>query len=367
MPLVLPLETREVARQQLGLLTREAHRPRDDRPRDRGCGPVRRAAPGPSRLLRLRRRLGRGGAHPPPPRPARARGCGSVGGGAMPLAADTAAWVWALPRPPRRRDGQDTVHLVNPTGPGARGRDWVLHRAAVPPEEITVRGAYLLTSASRTVVDLARGWREVDAVAAVDAALLRGLTTTEDLLAVLDQHATVAGTPAVRRVLDLADGRAESWLETCGRLAFAAGGLPPFLPQVEILLDGELLKVVDGWYRRQHSPWSSTGARSTCPPPRPTCGRRNASRTSSGPSASGSSGSPTRCSPAGGQRCATGSCASSVDRVRPTARVHRAPPQDREGRGGTATEDGWLWRASDAVGGPGGPRGLVLPGVGGDP
>ena len=45
-----------------------------------------------------------------------------------------------------------------------------------------------------------------------------------------------------------ADGRAESWLETKGRLRFRAAGLPPFLPQVELWVDGELVEVADGWY-----------------------------------------------------------------------------------------------------------------------
>ena len=38
-----------------------------------------------------------------------------------------------------------------------------------PGDEVTVRGAYRVTTAARTVVDLARAWPEVHAVAAVDA------------------------------------------------------------------------------------------------------------------------------------------------------------------------------------------------------
>ena len=249
MPLVLPLVTREQARARLGLLTRQHLL---------GHGLTDREIADAVRRGDLRRV--RSGAyvsaadwaeveatHRVPGLRALAVS-GAVGGGSMPLASDTAAWVWALPRPARRGGAPERVHLVNPAGPGARGRDWVLRRAVVPPDEITRRGAYLVTTAARTVVDVARTWREVDAVAATDAALLRGLTTLDELRATLDRHRTVAGTPAARRVLELADGRAESWLESCGRLAFAAGGLPPFVPQVEIWLDGELLKVVDGWY-----------------------------------------------------------------------------------------------------------------------
>ena len=64
----------------------------------------------------------------------------------------------------------------------------------------------------------------------------------------LDRQANVPGIPRSVRAVALADGRAESWLETWGRLTFVALGLPPFTPQVELWVDGRLLKVADGWY-----------------------------------------------------------------------------------------------------------------------
>ena len=121
-------------------------------------------------------------------------------------------------------------------------------RAALPDDEVTVRGAYRVTTPARTVVDLARTWPEVHAVAAVDAALLRRLTDREELERVLDRQANVPGIPRSVRAVALADGRAESWLETWGRLTFAALGLPPFVPQVELWVGGRLVKVADGWY-----------------------------------------------------------------------------------------------------------------------
>lgn len=249
MALVLPLVSREPARRRLGLLTRSGLLAAGLTDQELAAavrsGELRRIRPGAyitaadlaeverTRRLPGLRALAVASAVAPP---------------GTPLGHDTAAWVWALPRPARRPGAPDPVHLVSATGRGARGKDWVVHLARLAPAEVVERGAYPVTAAARTVVDVARSWAEVDAVAAADAALLRGLTTHEELLHTLEQHATVAGTPAVRRVLRLADGRAESWLETCGRLCFAAGGLPPFVPQVEIWLDGDLLKVVDGWY-----------------------------------------------------------------------------------------------------------------------
>jgi hypothetical protein len=98
------------------------------------------------------------------------------------------------------------------------------------------------------LVDVARSWPDVHAVAAFDAALCRGLTTGEEIRRVLARQVYVPGVPRAVRALELADGRAESWLETYGRLSFAALGLPPFVPQVELWVEGRLLKVADGWY-----------------------------------------------------------------------------------------------------------------------
>jgi hypothetical protein len=168
----------------------------------------------------------------------------SLGRSSAVLSGPTAAWVWGLPRP---RTATTSVHLTDPHR-WRRGRGWLMTRASLPDDEVTRRGAYRVTTAARTVVDLARIWPEVHAVAAVDAALLRGLTTRDELGRLLDRQVNVPGIPRAVRAVGLADERAESWLETWGRLTFAALALPPFVPQVELWADGRLLKVVDGWY-----------------------------------------------------------------------------------------------------------------------
>ncbi|MDT0276021.1 type IV toxin-antitoxin system AbiEi family antitoxin domain-containing protein [Blastococcus goldschmidtiae] len=156
----------------------------------------------------------------------------------------TAAWIWGLPLPgPEPR----IVELTD-AHRWRRGRGWSMAQARLPGDEVTVRGAYRVTTAARTVVDLARTWPEIHAVAAVDAALLRRLTTRPELEQVLARQASVPGIPRSVRAVALADGRAESWLETCGRLTFGALGLPPFVPQVELWAEDRLVKVADGWY-----------------------------------------------------------------------------------------------------------------------
>lgn len=168
----------------------------------------------------------------------------SLGRSSAVLSGATAARVWGLPRP---RTGPPGVHLTDPHR-WRRGRGWLMTRAELPDDEVTVRGTYRVTTPARTLVDVARSWPEVHAVAAVDAALLRGLTAREELSRTLGRQSRVAGVPRSVRAVRLADGRAESWLETYGRLTFAALALPPFVPQVELWSGGRLLEVVDGWY-----------------------------------------------------------------------------------------------------------------------
>jgi len=163
------------------------------------------------------------------------------------LSGTTAAWVWGLPRP---RGVPDVVHLTDPDR-WRHGRGWLMTRAALPDDEVILRGAYRVTTAARTLVDIARVWPEVHAVAAFDAAFLRRLTSRDEIRRVLERRPSLVGIPRAQRALALADGRAESWLETCGRLTFAALGLPPFVPQVELWAEGRLLKVADGWYADQ--------------------------------------------------------------------------------------------------------------------
>jgi hypothetical protein len=87
-----------------------------------------------------------------------------------------------------------------------------------------------------------------DSVIAIDAALQDRKVDRADL-----QRAVLAGSHRVgiagaARALDLADGRAESPLETRGRLALLFAGLPKPELQVEIHDRAGLIGRVDAWY-----------------------------------------------------------------------------------------------------------------------
>jgi len=116
----------------------------------------------------------------------------------------------------------------------------------VPGEVYRVRGVAVTTPA-RTAFDIGRT-RPVDhAIAAVDALLNATRITPLDVLAVADAHPGERGVARLRRVLDLADGGAESPQETRVRLLVVRGGLPR--PETQIVFPQLHIRVDMGWRR----------------------------------------------------------------------------------------------------------------------
>jgi hypothetical protein len=156
----------------------------------------------------------------------------------------SAARLWGLPV---RRDLPMTVRLTDP-GLWRRGRSFHMAQAPLPPTDVRSAGPLRVTAISRTLIDCAREWELDDAVVAMDFALLAQRTTPEQLS---DAAAAVRhwrGATAAGRAVLLADGRAESPLETRGRLRLTGSGLPPSALQVEIRTGGRVVGVVDAWY-----------------------------------------------------------------------------------------------------------------------
>ena len=88
----------------------------------------------------------------------------------------------------------------------------------------------------------------MDAVIALDAALHRELVTRAELRAAVLSARHRAGASMAARFVGLSDGRAESPLETKGRLRFLAAGLP--LPELQVDLHDErgFVGRLDAWY-----------------------------------------------------------------------------------------------------------------------
>ncbi|MCW2700136.1 MAG: uncharacterized protein JWQ45_1671 [Blastococcus sp.] len=156
----------------------------------------------------------------------------------------SAARLWDLPLP---RDDSGPVRLTDPDR-WRRGQGFLMSRAPLAGGDVWRAGPVRVTSAVRTLLDCAREWPLEDAVVAMDAALLVGRTTAEELRSAAAGAHGWPGAPRAVRAAALADGRAESPLESRGRLRIVGSGLPGPELQVEIHAGGRLIGVVDAWF-----------------------------------------------------------------------------------------------------------------------
>ena len=99
-----------------------------------------------------------------------------------------------------------------------------------PDEVVEVHGVPV-TTLQRTSVDVARARRHLAGVMAMDAVLARAVPH-EALVCAAAACARWPGARHARRAAELADGRAESPLESLGRVRFAEHDLPPCELQV---------------------------------------------------------------------------------------------------------------------------------------
>jgi len=102
-----------------------------------------------------------------------------------------------------------------------------LHWYGIAEEELTTVDGMAVTTIERTVFDLVRTSDQLGAVSVGDSALHRQLLTVHELAEVRDRLAARASTRARGCWLDRCDGRAESPLESRGRIILTDAGLPP--------------------------------------------------------------------------------------------------------------------------------------------
>lgn len=132
--------------------------------------------------------------------------------------------VVTLTLPPQRRWSRAKSGLV------------VFHGAALPPGHVTRKYGAPVTSVARTVVDLARTLPFMDAVVTADSALRSDEVSKPGLLKVIGECARWPGVQQAGKAIAFADPRAESVLESCGRVVLHESGLEP--PELQVTLRG---------------------------------------------------------------------------------------------------------------------------------
>jgi predicted transcriptional regulator of viral defense system len=121
-----------------------------------------------------------------------------------------------------------TVHLTRPPGADRHAPAGVrLHTAELPAEHVTQHLGLPVTTAARTVVDLARTLPFRAGVVAADSALHLRRATKDELQSVLAVCSRWRGASGAADVIAFADGRSESPLESIARVVFRDCGLPP--------------------------------------------------------------------------------------------------------------------------------------------
>jgi very-short-patch-repair endonuclease len=140
----------------------------------------------------------------------------------------TALWLHEL-------DSQLTdpieVTIPEPIGGGHRAGATV-RQAALSSEEIVLRRGLPTTSALRTVVDLGGRTSLTEGVVAADLFLHARLVSVTQIRAYISDHSKAKGIARLRRVVDLAEPKAESAMETRLRMLLVLARLPR--PEVQV-------------------------------------------------------------------------------------------------------------------------------------
>jgi len=144
------------------------------------------------------------------------------------------------------------VTLTRPPGLGSRSgrRDVYVHTAGLAASHVGGWFGIPVTTVPRTVVDLARELDFAAGVVVADSALHQHLTSKRELRQVLADCRQWPGALRAARVIEFADGRSESALESIARVLFQELGLPPPELQVEIRGDDGFIGRVDFLWRQ---------------------------------------------------------------------------------------------------------------------
>jgi very-short-patch-repair endonuclease len=119
---------------------------------------------------------------------------------------------------------------------------FLIRELSLDPTDVQIFRGTRMTTWLRTAFDCARWLPLVEAVVVVDALAHIGAITLDELSAYLASHRGVTGAKQIARVIDLADPRSESPMETRVRLLLVLSGLPR--PETQVIIEDENGKFV---------------------------------------------------------------------------------------------------------------------------
>lgn len=125
-----------------------------------------------------------------------------------------------------------------------------VRRCSIPPGHRDEVDGVAVASPEWTIVELAEHLALLDLVAAIDSALYLGHTTVDRIRATMRPGRR--GVRVLRRALDLADGRSESWWESMLRLLHVLSGVDVEPQRIVHNAAGVEVARVDLWIRGTH-------------------------------------------------------------------------------------------------------------------
>ena len=115
-------------------------------------------------------------------------------------------------------------------------RGALIRVASLPDDHVATAFGIPVTTVARTVMDIGRASGFMEGVVAADSALRSHVVVKVEFAIVLEECGQWPGVVRARRVLDFADGRAESALESVARVRFAEFGIRP--PDLQVNIRG---------------------------------------------------------------------------------------------------------------------------------
>jgi predicted transcriptional regulator of viral defense system len=158
---------------------------------------------------------------------------------------------------------EESVVLTRPPGTTSRRSGCPnvrLHVAALPAGHVVARHGMPVTSAARTVIDLARICSFPAGVVVADSALRTNKTGKAELRSVIAACPRWPGIQAARQVVAFCDAHSESVLESVARVAFRDQGLPPPELQVWVGDETEMIGRADFLWRARRTIAEADGA-----------------------------------------------------------------------------------------------------------
>ncbi|MDX8047880.1 hypothetical protein SK571_00675 [Lentzea sp. BCCO 10_0798] len=129
-----------------------------------------------------------------------------------------------------------------------RRRELVCHGRALARGDVEVRDGVPITTAVRSLLDMVAEVPRLDGVWAIDDAVRREIVSEAQITASLITRPGGRGDGVIKLRAAEADGRAESILETAGRLALKDAGVMLPIAQHEVFDGGDLVARLDAAY-----------------------------------------------------------------------------------------------------------------------